>query len=403
MMNRTDGHYFFVAGINYKKCDTAIRGQYALNAEMIARVLAQAKQDGLSEILILSTCNRTEIYGIAQEAEQLISLICAETSGNVDRFKEAAYIKKNNKAVEHLYQVAAGLDSQILGDYEIVGQLKTALSLSRQGNMTGSFLERLFSSVLQSSKQIKNSTALSGGTVSVSFAAVQMIRNKFPDLSKKQILLLGTGKIGSNTCKNLVDYATARHVTLMNRSMEKAASMAKKYQLRCAPIEALDEEVRKADIIIVATNSSTPIIYKKQLEGYGEKLIIDLSVPLNVAADAEDTNGMELIRVDELSKMKDETLLKRRAEIPKAKAIIAEHMADFRIWNERRKHAPILNHLKTTLLQLHTQPCFHSRERPSHESTNARIKKVLSDTARKLKEQDLRGCQYISAINQFMN
>jgi glutamyl-tRNA reductase len=370
---------------------------------MILDVLSNAKNAGLSEILILSTCNRTEIYGSAEDAEQLIDLLCAETPGSTDSFKEAAYIKKNNKAIEHLYHVAAGLDSQILGDYEIVGQLKNALSLSRQCNMTGSFLERLISSVLQSSKQIKNSTVLSGGTVSVSFSAVQLARNRFSDLSDKKILLLGTGKIGSNTCKNLVDYASARHITLMNRSMEKAEYLAKKYALRCATMEALDQEVKKADIVIVATNASTPVIYKKHLEGSGEKLIIDLSVPLNVSADAEGTAGVELIRVDELSRMKDETLSKRKAEIPKAKAIIAEHLADFKIWNERRKHAPILKHLKTTLHQLHTQPCFQVRQHPSHESTNARIKKVLSDTARKLNQQDLKGCQYISAINQFMN
>jgi glutamyl-tRNA reductase len=156
--------------------------------------------------------------------------------GSLSRFKEVAYVKKNNKAIEHLYEVAAGIDSQILGDYEIVGQLKGALMLSRKSYMTGAFLERLFSSVMQASKEIKNSTALSGGTVSVSFAAVQMIRNKYPDLSNKEILLLGTGKIGSNTCKNLVDYASTSRITLMNRSFHKAISLASKHHLQCAPI-----------------------------------------------------------------------------------------------------------------------------------------------------------------------
>lgn len=403
MINRTDGHYFFVAGINYRKCDTAIRSQFALNAEMIANVLARAKTAGLSEIFILSTCNRTEIYGMASDAEQLISLLCSETIGSASSFKEVAYAKKNNKAVEHLYVVAAGLDSQILGDYEIVGQLKTALKLSRESNMTGSFLERLFSSVLQCSKQIKNSTSLSGGTVSVSFAAVQMIRKEYPDLSDKQILLLGIGKIGSSTCKNLVDYASAGRITLMNRSLDKAASLANKYHLRYAPLEALEDELRKADIIVVATNAATPIICRKQLEGNGKKMIIDLSVPVNVAEDAENCTDIVLIRVDELSRMKDETLLRRTAEIPKTKAIIKWHMAEFQLWNERRRHAPVLNHLKTTLHHLNMQPFYHSGQRAGSETTQARIKKVLSDTARKLDEHNRRGCQYISAINQFIN
>jgi glutamyl-tRNA reductase len=403
MIYRTDGHYFFVAGINYRKCDTAIRSQFALNVDMIARVLARAKELGLSEMFILSTCNRTEIYGLAADVDQLIALLCSETIGDVSRFREVAYIKKNKKAVEHLYEVAAGLDSQILGDYEIIGQLKTAFTLSRSGKMTGAFLERLFSSVLQASKEIKNSTALSGGTISVSFAAVQMIRSRFPDLSEKQILLLGTGKIGSNTCKNLVDYACVGRVTLMNRSLDKAAELANKYHLRYAPLEAMEEEVRKADIIIVATNATEPILSKKLLEGSGKKMIIDLSVPLNVHEDAENCAQISLIRVDELSRMKDETLLRRTAEIPKAMAIINEHMAEFKLWNDRRRHAPILNHLKTTLHDLDKQPGYHAGVRPRSETTNARIKKLLSDTARKLDEHNRKGCQFISAINQFMN
>jgi len=401
MINRTDGHHFFVGGINYRKCETSIRSQFALNAEMIARVLSKAKDHGLSEIFILSTCNRTEIYGFFANAEQLSELLCSETKGSLSRFKEVAYVKKNNKAIEHLYEVAAGIDSQILGDYEIVGQLKGALMLSRKSYMTGAFLERLFSSVMQASKEIKNSTALSGGTVSVSFAAVQMIRNKYPDLSNKEILLLGTGKIGSNTCKNLVDYASTSRITLMNRSFHKAISLASKHHLQCAPIEELEDEVRKADIIIVATNAAFPVIHKKQIEGTGRKLIIDLSVPLNVAEDAATCPMVELIRVDELSKMKDETLLRRMAEIPKAKAIIADHFAEFKAWNQRRKHAPILSHLKTTLHHLNSRPSVGPYI--GSDTANARIRKVLSHTARELNEHNRQGCQFITAINQFMH
>jgi|688.fasta_scaffold15166_3 glutamyl-tRNA reductase len=402
MVNRNDGYFFYVAGINYRKSDTAVRGQFSLNAEMIARVLAKAKDKKLSEVLVLSTCNRTEIYGLAPFAELLIELLCSETQGNMAAFLETAYIKKNKSAVDHLYHVAAGLDSQILGDYEIIGQLKTALKLSAAHETSGPFLNRLFSSALQASKEIKNSTALSGGTVSVSFAAVQMIRNIYADLSNKKILLLGTGKIGSNTCKNLVDYTNSQNVTLINRSREKATSLAVKYGLQTALLENLDKEIQHADIIVVATNASHPIITENQLSDSTEKLIIDLSVPLNVAEDVSGCPGVRLIRVDELSKMKDDTLSRRKAEIPKAKALIEVHMSNFKTWNDRRKHAPMLSHLKTTLHHLHEQSRFNHYNTCS-QAARIRISKVLSDTARELNEHNRKGCQFISAINQFMN
>jgi glutamyl-tRNA reductase len=187
----------------------------------------------------------------------------------------------------------------------------------------------------------------------------------------------------------------------MNRSFHKAISLASKHHLQCAPIEELEDEVRKADIIIVATNAAFPVIHKKQIEGTGRKLIIDLSVPLNVAEDAATCPMVELIRVDELSKMKDETLLRRMAEIPKAKAIIADHFAEFKAWNQRRKHAPILSHLKTTLHHLNSRPSVGPYI--GSDTANARIRKVLSHTARELNEHNRQGCQFITAINQFMH
>jgi glutamyl-tRNA reductase len=402
MTNRTDGNMFIVAGINYRKADTAIRGLYALNSEMVSAALAKAVSVGLSEIFILSTCNRTEIYGLAPNPETLVNLLCSETAGSVEDFVRSAYVKKNNRAIEHLYEVAAGLDSQILGDYEIVGQLKTAFKLSKKAGMTGTFLDRLVSSVLQASKEIKNRTILSGGTVSVSFAAVQMAKNHFGDLTNKKVLLLGTGKIGSNTCKNLVDYAGAQNITLINRTPEKAENLAKKYDLQFKGMDALEEEVRNADLIIAATSATSAIIHKQHVEGSKPKLIIDLSVPLNISDSVKECSGMMVIRVDELSKMKDDTLAKRKAEIPKAKEIISEHISEFTTWNERRKHAPLLNHLKTTLHNLHKHP-HYSPVTSCSEIADTRIKKVLSDTARKLHLYDRRGCDYISAINQFMN
>jgi glutamyl-tRNA reductase len=393
---------FFVAGINYKKSDASMRGEFAISNEQYLRVLERAAGQGLDEIFILSTCNRTEIYGFAYCAPQLVELLCSETSGDSGDFMRSAYVKNGIEAIEHVYQVAAGLDSQILGDYEIVGQLKTAVRFAKEQGFVGGFTERLINSVLQSSKSIKNNTELSGGTVSVSFAAVQYIRTRIKNVSSKNILLLGVGKIGRNTCKNLVDYLETKNISLINRSPAKAGLLAEELGLRAARAEDLSEEIRKADIILVATNAQVPVVLKEHLEGLGEKMLIDLSIPYNVDPSVRSLAGVELVNVDELSKMKDETLKMRMAEVPKAKAIINELMKEFEEWCEMRKHVPMLKDLKLKLKELYHHPqSAHALICP--KKLDLQIQRVLNETAGKIKVRNQRGCQYIAALNEFIS
>jgi len=384
-----------------------MRGQFAIGAEQYNAVLEAAPSFGLHEIFILSTCNRTEVYGITDNVQQLVQAICTQTAGSASTFNELAYIKRGAEAVEHLFNVAAGLDSQILGDYEIIGQIKQSVKLAREKGFIGATIDRMVNAVLQSSKAIKNQTALSGGTVSVSFAAVQYIKEKITVPANKKIVLLGTGKIGRNTCKNLVDYLGTTNITLINRSPEKAAGLAKELGLHHAPVADLGEQIAQADIILVATNAAEPTITAGQLSGHGNKLIIDLSIPYNVEAAAQQLENITLVNVDDLSKLKDKTLQKRKAEVPKAKAIIAAHAAEFTEWYDMRKHVPVLKAVKDKLEQIHycrldtgaysTTPLLNFTEKPE-----ARIQKVITSMAVKMRHQNQRGCQYIEAINDFM-
>ena len=394
---------FFVAGINYKKSDACVRGQFAINSEQYANVLQKASLLGLNEAFILSTCNRTEIYGFANNSNQLIEILCSETLGHSQIFEKSAYIKSGAEAIEHVFNVGAGLDSQILGDYEIVGQIKTAVKFSKKHGFVGAFSERLINSVLQSSKLIKNNTELSGGTVSVSFAAVQYIKQVVANPSSKNILLLGVGKIGRNTCKNLVDYLETRNITLINRSPEKAEELARELGLRSASLENLAGEIAKADIILVATNSPEPTILKEHVEGKNGKLIIDLSIPYNVHEEAQRLPNIQMVNVDELSKLKDETLRMRMAEVPKAKAIIAEVMEEFKEWYEMRRHVPMLKHLKVKLKELYSHPLYSNPTTSCQKKIDTQIQRVLNETAGKIKVQNQRGCQYLAALNDFIN
>ncbi len=404
----TDIGTFFIAGINYKKSDVTIRGQYAINNEQYSNLLSLASQFGITQFFVLSTCNRTEIYGFADNAESLCQLLCTQTQGSLDNFIAMSYIKKGRKAIEHLFEVAAGLDSQILGDYEIIGQIKQAFKFSKQYNFIGAYLERLVNGVLQSSKTIKNTTGLSGGTVSVSFAAIQYIKEHVSSLEGKKILLLGTGKIGRNTCKNLVDYLDTKNITLINRTENKAAELATELGLQYAPLQDLAKHVAEAAIILVATNSAEPVILKEHVINGSDKLIIDLSIPYNVEVAAQNLPNVTLINVDELSKIKDATLQKREAEVPKAKIIIEEHINEFLSWHQMRKNVPVLKAVKVKLEQMNSCNLFintfysTTSTLPSVNYTEEKIQKVINGMALKMRSQNQRGCNYIEAINEYI-
>ncbi len=407
-LQQTDISNFFVAGINYKKTDAALRGQFAISNEQYAKLLTLAPLYNVNELFVISTCNRTEIYGFTENIVDLCKLLCTQTQGSVEIFNEIAYIKNDKEAIRHLFDVAAGLDSQILGDYEIVGQLKQAVKFSRQHNFIGVYLDRMVNAVLQSSKLIKTNTGLSGGTVSVSFAAIQFIKEKVTSIAGKKILLIGTGKIGRNTCKNLVDYLQTKNITLINRTESKAEELANELGLQFAPVEDLAQQVEEADIILVATNADEPVILQSHLLNKGHKIIIDLSIPCNVEKTAQDLKNIILVNVDDLSKIKDATLHKREAEIPKAEDIIKEQIFEFLEWYEMRKYVPLLKAVKNKLYAMHNCELYISYFAKQNTPpvtpaiTDLKIQKVINGMAVNMRNQNQRGCNYITAINEFI-
>ncbi|MFW2477034.1 MAG: glutamyl-tRNA reductase [Sediminibacterium sp.] len=393
---------FFVAGINYKKTDAAIRGHFAINPDQYHTILNRAAKIGLKELFVLSTCNRTEIYGLAPDAATLIQLLCEVTVGDAETFMQRCYIKQDKEALQHIFSVGAGLDSQILGDYEIVGQMKLAVKFARERNMIGAFLDRLFNTVLQASKQIKNETALSGGTISVSFAAIQFIRQQIVDTKGKKIVLLGTGKIGRNTCKNLVDYLDTNNITLINRTAEKAQELAASMNLQYASWDNLTEEVNSADIVIVATNAENPVLTPANLRTGSQKILIDLSIPNNIDPQLAHQQGIVLANVDDLSKINDQTLRKRKAEVPKAINIIQQYMNEFAEWTSQRRHVPVLKAVKQKLHDMHSCGLFLTSQRVSNDINTEAIQKVVNNVAVKMRSRNQPGCHYIEAINDFM-
>lgn len=389
---------FYIVGINHRNTDAGTRGSFAVNAEQYNKLLDLAKGNDIDEFFVLSTCNRTEIYGIASSAKHLASFLCSETSGSLETFSRHAYYKQGKAAIEHLLQVSAGLDSQILGDYEIISQIKQSVQTAKEKNCIGLFTEKLFNNTLQSSRSIRSNTRLSSGSVSVSFAAVQYIRQHFPDTANQKILLIGTGKIGRNTCKNIFSVLGTHNITLVNRTNEKAMALAEELNLQYSPYTELEERAREADVILVATNADEPTLLKRHIENSGKKLVIDLSIPYNVEAAVTGLDGVSLVNVDELSKVADETLQNRMAEVPKARQIIDEHVTEFKNWYIMRQHVPVIKAVKSTLETLQQA---HVHESVPMQSDD-RIQKVLNNMATQMRQKNQGGCNFILAINDFM-
>lgn len=340
---------FYTVGLSYQKADARVRGLFSLDETAREQILIQAAAEGIDGLLVISTCNRTELHGFAQHPYQLIKLLCDNSAGNVEAFQEVAYIYKNTEAINHLFRVGTGLDSQILGDFEIISQLKRSFARSRRHGLANHFIERLCNSVIQASKRIKNETEISSGATSVAFASVQYILKNIPDISNKNILLFGTGKIGRNTCENLIKHSRNTHITLINRSRDKAETIAGKFNLIVKDLDDLQAEIQKADVLIVATGAQSPTI-TPEIIGHRRPLwILDLSVPKNVDEKVAGCQGVTILHLDQLSEMTDETLLLRKKQLPQAERIIEEVKGEFTAWLETRRFAPVLKALKKKL------------------------------------------------------
>jgi len=400
---------FYALGLSYKKADAAIRGKFSLDNQAKSTLLLQAEAEGIEALLVTSTCNRTEIYGFAQHPYQLIKLLCENSNGSVEEFQEVAYIYKNQEAIHHMFRVGTGLDSQILGDFEIISQLKTAFNESKSNGMINSFLERLVNLVIQASKKIKTDTEISSGATSVSFASVQYIIKNVVDISNKNILLFGTGKIGRNTCENLVKHTKHDQITLINRTKDKAEKLAQKLNLVVKDYSDLQLELQKADVVVVATGAQNPTIDKAILNLKKTMLILDLSIPKNVHENVKEVEGVTLIHLDHLSQITDETLENRKLHIPQAEAIIEEIKEEFIAWTKNRKFAPTIHALKEKLnaikdgeLNFQRKKLANFDEEQAELISNRIIQKITNHFVNQLKDGDSmeEGIEWIEKVFQ---
>ncbi|PKA82850.1 glutamyl-tRNA reductase [Ulvibacter sp. MAR_2010_11] len=402
----TEGN-FYAIGLNYKKADAETRGHFSISETAKKNILLQAKEEGISSLSVISTCNRTELYGVAQHPFQLIKLLCEHTQGTVEEFEKVAYVHKSKAAVSHLFKVGTGLDSQILGDFEIICQLRNGFRQSKKLGLMDPFLERLANAVIQASKRIKNETEISTGATSVSFAAVQYIMARVPYVSEKNILLFGTGKIGRNTCENLIKHTKNEHITVINRTKIKAEKIAGKFNLIVKDYADIQSEIAHSDVLVVATGAQQPTISKELLFLKKPLLILDLSIPKNVSEDVTKNELVTLVHLDNLASVTDKTLEHRASQIPRAEVIIREIETEFNLWAENRKFAPTIKALKAKLAEIKSGEIDFQRKKIAdfNESqaeiiSNRIIQKITTHFANHLKDDAVSTPASIELIKQ---
>lgn len=394
---------FYLVGINYKKTEVSIRSKFAIAEAQYKNIIENAKSLHLENLFVLATCNRTEIYGVVPSPDVLTNLLCEQTEGDVADFQEISYTMTGREAATHLFTVAAGLDSQILGDYEILGQLKNAVKFAKSNHLIGNFLERLTNTSYQSSKEIKNKTELSGGTISVAFAAIQFMKWHLKELENKKFLLIGTGEIGVNTAKNIVDYLETRNIQVANRTRSKAEALAKELGCECIDFADIHSAMKNADVIITATAAPTPIVDFEDIKDREQTVLIDLSVPNNINTNVRQHPAAILVNVDELSKISSSTFANRAAQIPKAMEIIESHLEEFDEWQEMRKNVPVIKAAQKTLEDIHNW-ALASEMLPDCPDEEHALKKAIQRMATHMREYphtEKRACSYFQAITDY--
>jgi glutamyl-tRNA reductase len=341
---------FAVLGISFEKADAETRGKFSFFDENIKGFVNDIHELNLGDAFVVSTCNRTEIYTTTPNYLLVAELYCKTIGVSLTDFMQYVNILKREEALNHLFRVSAGLESQIIGDFEIIGQIKNAYHrFKKEKQNSNPYLERAINSAIQISKRIKNETGISNGATSVAYAAVHYILKNQTQISDKNILLLGVGEIGQNTVENLIKHVYQPKVKIANRSLDKAEKIADKYQIPHIEFDHFQEELAKTDILIVATGAQNPIINKTHFPNSKETLVIDLSIPNNVEKNITENKNVSLVDVDQLSQHITETMLQRQNEIPKAEEIIKEMTKDFTEWEKKRKLAPNIHHFKAVL------------------------------------------------------
>ncbi len=350
---------FKAISLSYKSAPLDIRELVSFDEKACKRLLNYFKEfTPISEALVLSTCNRTEVYYVAEESchEEVIKLIGLERRiDNIGAY--ADYFRQINQpedAVKHLFRVSLGLEAQVVGDMQISNQVKNAYQWAADEDMAGPFLHRMMHTVFFTNKRVVQETPFRDGAASVSYAAVELIEELTVSFSKPKVMVLGLGEIGEDVCKNLADHSKAE-VYIVNRTLEKSLTLASECGFSTIPFESFKDKIAEMDVVISSVMMDKPLLTKKlisQSEILSHKILVDLSVPRSIENSVEDIPGVLLYNIDNIHSKANATLERRVSAIPQVEGIVNEAIAEFSDWSREMEVSPTIKKLKNALEQI---------------------------------------------------
>ncbi|MEK6651589.1 MAG: glutamyl-tRNA reductase [Nitrospirota bacterium] len=342
----------FVVGLNHKTAAVDVREKLAFNGQKLEEGLMRIKTlPEVKEAVILSTCNRVEMYTNVKDtvkAYESIKDFISEFHG-LDRgsLEKSLYAYENLAAVKHVFRVASSLDSMVVGEPQILGQIKDAFEFALRKKTTGILLNKLMKKAISVAKRIRTETKIAENAVSISFAAVELAKKIFTDLSTKSVMLLGAGEMAELAAKHLVS-SGVKEVLVANRTYETGCSLAKEFNGRAVKFENFVHEIANTDIVICSTGASKYVLLKEQMHYVMKErkhkpvFIIDISVPRNIDPEINNIDNVYLYDVDDIQGVVDSNVQGRQKEAEKAEAIITDEIETFQKWQSSLDSVPTI-------------------------------------------------------------
>ncbi|PPC04687.1 glutamyl-tRNA reductase [Acinetobacter pittii] len=385
---------FFALGVNHQTASVELREQIAFNAERLSRLLAEQRHhQSLKDLVVVSTCNRTEVYAMAENAESLLKWLADANNIDVKQLIHHVYRYENTQAITHLMRVASGLDSLMLGEPQILGQVKSALALSKEAQTVSPELNSVFEYAFYAAKRVRSETAVGSHAVSMGYAVAQLALQVFSKPEKLTVMVVAAGEMNSLVAKHLAEIGVAK-IIICNRSRERADQLAQEiaHQVEVEIIEfsALAENLYRADVVSSCTGSLYQVIAYSDVKAalkkrrYQQMLMVDLAVPRDIDSKVEALDGVYLYGVDDLQSVIDENLAQRRQAAVEAEVMVNQ-LATQLITHQKVKEAGSTIHAyRQHSEEISQQELTHALE-ALHHGENA--EQVLQQFAHRLTQK----------------
>jgi len=393
-------------GISHKTAPVEIREKVALSEDeqkvAIKHMVENLKVDGC---MVLSTCNRTEIYvsndNIESTLEQIRSWLNEFKKCTEYNDQQITYKLNDTNVVEHFFKVLSGLDSQIIGEQQITGQVKDSYDLTHQLHGTDALINKLFNFAMQAKKKVHNETFLTDGTVSISFAGVELARKIFNDLSDKNVLMIGAGKTAELAAYHFQENGV-KNINVVNRTFARAEELAEKLNGSAYTLDQLPEVLLETDIVISATSSEEYVVTSALIKPISKKrhhrpiFLIDLAIPRDIDPDIDKIDGVFLYNLDDLHEIVKANLEKRKKEIPKSIKIVNEFVMEFRKWVSMNSMTTVVGKLKKKLDVLRLNEMDRLKAKLPQNGYQAEINNLTESIINKVVRQHVKSLKKVA-------